>query len=1030
MVGTAGETAASNGGSQRALRRRLLLISLRWALVRMALFGAFSTAAAMVVLLAALLLDHFLPGLGGIVYPLLMIVFGAGAAYLLVVKPLFRGFGTVRQAVRIEEACGARGCILPAAELVKRQGEGGGGADSGELVELAAAQGLDFLDSLKPWELYPWRHLAALAWVNLGLVVALTGAVTLSGQAREAIVALFAGEDRASLERVPPSGDERALVAPPSPKLLPACRKLDVTVMDPRYLGASSRIVPLNGHLKILTGSTLRFSCLAPARSPGVKIDRKREDGTRLAQPMERVETIGDEALFTSELTFVEPEELRLYRELDLAGAKLWHQGVWVLHRVVDAAPECWLSQPGGEGQLKEGQHLTISLDAKDDWGLSRVVLKYRVPEIEEEFLEMELAASLSGRDLRLEDRVSVDSLGAEPGQSVELFVEVFDIHEPGPGVCRSERRLLQVQGGSDNAEVLVEAVAALRDSCIDGLARALHLPPSGSLLRTLAQVYVGEELEYLARTARQTVERLVASARVEQEELTRLAQLAARLEELLGQRRGCWFSVGRRLRDCVEENTAALVAELTADVPIVTDSFDSMLGSHLVGRIKQLEVMRRELSSIMLKPDVGARRQKEAQRQVSRLIYHGKRLAELETRLRTAVPEELAWPSAQVTQGKAGSVDSLLVQLEDLKASLGAEGDRSARMKGLDLVGRAMDELSRSAEGDYFRTMSRSLKGFQRRLSALRLEYLKLGDAIRAAQKQLGQFTASWEKRLEQSFKGRLLRRWREVRRVLRITSYEGASLDEQAYLPLERQGVVEQKKHLRLLADAFQSGRLEDALGLLAEAEEQLQAMRYSLELSLRYSDEGKDRVRAELGRIRGLQRNVELLRKETSGMVPLRRSMLKGADRELLASLGASAAELQELARELDGGLKDMEAMYPALFVRLEQLFTQTRKALAEWGPMLDQMDLEGARGLVAYALDSITEALAVMDEASKGGRRGGLVIAGAGGLGGTGVFTKGGEVPLSRVTEMLQSLGSRGLSPAVEQVARDYYRRLLK
>jgi hypothetical protein len=1027
-VGTGGVTGASDGGSQRALRRRLLLISLRWALIRLALFAAFSTASAMVALLAALLLDHFLPGLGGIVYPLLLAVLGAGAGYLLVVKPVFRGFGVVRQAVRIEEATGARGCILPAAELVRRQQLGAPSAESADLVVLAASRGLGFLDSLKPWELYPLKHLVALAWVNLGLAVALTGAVTLSDRARVAIVSLFAGEEQASTQKNPPPW--QALPPRPLHNPLPACLKLDVTVLDPRYLGASSRIVPLNGHLSLLAGSTLRFSCLAPARSPRVMIDRKREDGSRLAQPMLRVETLGDEALFTSELTFGEAEELRLYRELDLAGSRLWHQGVWVLHPVKDLAPECWLSRPDGGGQLREGQQLTISLDAKDDWGLSRVVLKYRVPEIEEEFLEMELAASLSGRELRLEDRVSVDSLGAEPGQSVELQVEVFDIHEPGPGVCRTEKRVLLVQGGQDSAETLVEAVAALRDACLDLLARVLHLPPTGSLLRTLAQIYVGEEMEQLTLGARSTVERLVASARVEQEELTRLAQLAARLEELLGQRRGCWYAMGRRLRACVEENTTALVAELTSDVPIVTDSFDSMLGSHLVGRIQQLEVLRRELSSIMLKPDTGTRRQKEAQRQVSRLIYHGKALGALEARLRTAVPEELTWPTALVATASAGTVASLLGHLEQLKGSLGATGDRSARMKGLDQVGRAMDELSRSAEGDYFRTMSRSLKGFQRRLSALRLEYLKLGDGVRGVQKQLALFTASWEKRLEQSFKGRLLRRWREVRRVLRITSYEGASLDEQAYLPLERQGVVEQKKHLRLLAEAFQAGRLEDALGLLADAEEQLQSMRYSLELSLRYSDQGRDRIRAELGRIRGLQRNVELLRRETSGMVPLRRSMLKGPDRELLAGLGTAGLDLQELARKLDLRLDEMEAMYPALFVRLEQLFTQTRKALGEWGPMLDQLDLEGARGLVAYALDTLTEALAVMDEASKGGRRGGLVIAGGGGLGGKEVFTKGGELPLSRVTEMLQTLGTRGLTPVMEQVARDYYRRLLK
>jgi hypothetical protein len=155
-----------------------------------------------------------------------------------------------------------------------------------------------------------------------------------------------------------------------------------------------------------------------------------------------------------------------------------------------------------------------------------------------------------------------------------------------------------------------------------------------------------------------------------------------------------------------------------------------------------------------------------------------------------------------------------------------------------------------------------------------------------------------------------------------------------------------------------------------------------------------------------------------------------MLRGGDRELLEALAKVSGELLELGRDLDLRLKDMEPMYPALFVRLEQLFTQTRKALGEWGPMLEQMDLEGARGLLAYSLDSITEALAVMEEASRGGRRGGLVMAGGGSTGGKGVFTKGAEVPVSRVTEMLQKLGDLGLAPQAEQVARDYYRRLLK
>ncbi|MFH1532486.1 MAG: hypothetical protein ABIK09_17305 [Pseudomonadota bacterium] len=977
-------------------------------------------------------------------FPVTLSVSGALVALVMVVLPLVRSRGAAGHAIRLEEASGVTGDLLSAVELhrgLTRSDVGPLGEPnaSPELIGEVGRRALDLLQRIPSGVLYPVRRAVLISYGILGVAALLLIAASLRPDAaREALaVVLQVGEDQRDRERIPvevegspAAADESAAVPAPRGTGRP-CEELEVTLVDPDYAGARSRAIPVNGRFRVLAGSRLRVSCSGPFADARIELDQRAE-GERSRIPMELLPRRDRDLIFAAEISVDGPQELRLLRRLDEAGGNLWHGGVWVFEILEDAVPSCWLVDPSTDIAADRSRSLHVSVEAKDDWGIRRVLLRYRVLEFDEEERVIELAVADDQRDVRVDDVVAIAAFGAEGGQHVVIRAEAED-GRPGeaPGRCRTRPVTLTVYSANEEYRRMVLEAAELRDQTIELLGDVLATHNRQGLGYTVGVVLTFERLSDLLAGLSAQIQSLAESAMVEQDIVRRFAEMEARLGAQAEAAEDCWQRRDERLRGCVDQRMQSLGPELERDVLALADVVDGLLNSYLVHWSQEVEQQRRALSHLVAASGRGATRDGEIFRLAARLRVKLTRMRDLSAAVRPILPTALVAGTATGGRpGPGGLVARADDALEALISCLG-NGDQAAATALVDSIGRSVDELNRSIEGEYARVLARSTEGFQKRVVDLKLVILEAKSQCRDMLEELRDFLSAWEKRQESHLKPRLKRRWLEIRRQIRTLRKLSARLDESTYLPLERQGVAELRSALGELRGSLSRARMEDASTTLVQVQERLQSMHYSLELVQRYGGPGQQaqKVRKEIERIDAMVEAAGRLEAEIRQVMPVKQQLLRAGDRVRLDRLVEMGEAITGRLRVAEEKLAAMEAAFPGLHGRVDVLVSQARRAADDARRSLQALDIEGAGTMVDYAVDSLSGAVVVLDEAMRPARRGALVV--ASGTGGGSVDLKpadGADFP--RMLQMLEEAADTPLPEPWRGIVDDYFRRLVR
>ena len=979
------------------------------------------------------------------VFPVLLSLSGALVALGMVVLPLIRGRGAAGHAIRLEETSGVTGDLLTAVELHRAEVRGvddplEGVEYSPELLSEVGQRAVALLHRIPTGVLYPIRRAVLLTYGILGLTALLLVSASLRPDAaRDALAAILqVGDDQRLREEVPDpvsaDGPDAAVKeAAPAQRRGTGrpCEELAVALIDPDYAGARTRPIPVNGRFRVLAGSRLQVSCRGPFPAARLELDR-RTDLERARVPMELLPRRDRDLLFAAEIVVDEPQEIRLLRRLDDTDGNLWHGGVWVFEILEDAPPSCWLLEPSTNMEADRGRSLHLSVEARDDWGIRRVLLKYRVLEFDEQERTIELAVADDQRDIRVVDDVAIAAIGVEGGQHVVIRAEVED-GRPGdtPGLCRTRPVAIAVHSANEEYRGMVLRAAEIRDRTIDQLGDVVALQELKGLPFTVRTVLAFERLGELVEGLSLQTRSLADSAMVEQDIVRRFAEMEARLGAEVESTEECWERREERLRECVARRLRALGPELERDVLTLADVVDGLLNSYLVHWSQEVEQQRRNLAHLVVSAGWTGPKEADSLRLAAQLRVKLTRMRDLTAAVRPTLPSALvAGTALGVRPGARDLVAQATDDLEALIASL-RNGDVGAAAALVDSIGRAVDALNRSIEGEYARVLAQSTQGFQKRVADLKLEILEAKSLCRDMLEELRSFLSAWEKRQESHLKPRLKRRWREIRSQIRKLRKIAARLDESTYLPLERQGVSELRGDLGRLRGSLSRARMEDASATLEQVQERLQSMHYSLELVQRYGGPGQQaqKVQKELGRIDAMMSAADLLEAEIRHVMPVKKRLLRAGDHvhlERLVEMGETISSRMAVAEEK---LAAMEAAFPGLHGRVDVLLTQARRAVSDGRRSLQALDVEGAGAMVDYAVDSLTGAVVVLEEATRPARRGAVVVASGTGGGAVDLGAAAGA-DLPRLIQLVEEAADTPLPDPWRTIVDEYFRSLAK
>lgn len=190
----------------------------------------------------------------------------------------------------------------------------------------------------------------------------------------------------------------------------PTVLRLKMTYHYPEYTAQGVRVEEEGGDVAAVRGTRVEVEILAnkPLRSAEVAFD----DGERLVAPVQ----VGDGRRARAELTVREDRRYAI-RLVDAEGTPSVDMMAYRVTAIPDEAPTVRLTFPGRDAEVGEEMIVPLQVEAKDDFGLSRMELVYALNDEREERrmalpfgpggeVSVRYAWDLSGMNLLPDDRV------------------------------------------------------------------------------------------------------------------------------------------------------------------------------------------------------------------------------------------------------------------------------------------------------------------------------------------------------------------------------------------------------------------------------------------------------------------------------------------------------------------------------------------------------------------------------------------------------------------------------------------------
>jgi len=298
---------------------------------------------------------------------------------------------------------------------------------------------------------------------------------------------------------------EHAETAPAERVATPVLGDVTLVYRYPAHTGLPDRRVEgSDGRVRALSGTTVELTArtLEPAAAAAVTVTVKEGEPIAVALVVE-----GD-GVVRGTLTVTAAGSWRAELTAADGGGQVGPEHP--IEVVEDARPSVELLAPAEDLELNPGDSLDLTVRARDDYGLGKVTLVWRVVGAGGEPSRLPLEEELAGRkDLRVERKLPLGSLQVEPGDQVALFIEATDNDGVnGAKTGESATRIVRVRSPEQKHNELMAQLSEAVEALLDLLADRLEAEPpieKPSDLPAISQSVVGLTAKTLVVVARLT---------------------------------------------------------------------------------------------------------------------------------------------------------------------------------------------------------------------------------------------------------------------------------------------------------------------------------------------------------------------------------------------------------------------------------------------------------------------------------------------------------------------------------------------
>ncbi|MBN2695122.1 hypothetical protein JXR93_10715, partial [bacterium] len=239
---------------------------------------------------------------------------------------------------------------------------------------------------------------------------------------------------------------------------------LEATVTPPKYLQKESYIIKdFDGFIKLYTGSTVNIS-------GKIAIDAKK-CSVQYVDQISPCETKNGE--FSASIVVLKTGSYNFSFEND---KEVFKSTSLKFDIIPDESPTVSIIFPEKDLTLNTKDKLEVSIMAKDDISVSKLLLKYSILDVEESLKEIEIDIEPS---ILVNESYLFDLSAFEPGDVITYFAEVFDNDETlGPKSTVSKSLKIEIPSPIKKHEEFLEQLKMITDSLGITLANILEIPP------------------------------------------------------------------------------------------------------------------------------------------------------------------------------------------------------------------------------------------------------------------------------------------------------------------------------------------------------------------------------------------------------------------------------------------------------------------------------------------------------------------------------------------------------------------------
>ena len=211
----------------------------------------------------------------------------------------------------------------------------------------------------------------------------------------------------------------------------PIVSRFQLKLNYPKYTQLSPQIIEENlGNVTTLIGTMVHFEGEGNKPIGSARLVFEESDPVKLTLP---------EGTLLSGSFIVQRSEKYHIELIDTDGVSNAQPIAYTIHAIEDAAPQIEIVAPGKDVVLDDLMIVTLQLDAKDDYGVQKIQLVYRVEGTEEDVVVPLKTWDPTDTPVFIEFPWNIDPIGLYPGDIISYHAEAIDgDNVSGPNIGKS----------------------------------------------------------------------------------------------------------------------------------------------------------------------------------------------------------------------------------------------------------------------------------------------------------------------------------------------------------------------------------------------------------------------------------------------------------------------------------------------------------------------------------------------------------------------------------------------------------------